>query len=122
MLWKNSRKFKTYFDKKMSELRAASETNTGGNSQGNGDKKKNVKCWKCGKRGHLKSNCSERNNVAKDEDEEISVMSSEKHKRVQNFLWVGDSGSTCTMGPSLDGCSNIVEVEEKTVIGNRKQV
>ena len=69
MLQKNSRKFKTYYDKNMSKLRAASEKNTGGNSQEIGGGKKNVKFWKCKKRGHFKNKCPESNNVAKDEDE-----------------------------------------------------
>ena len=32
-------------------------------------------------------------------------------------MWVTDTGATCNMRPSLDGCSDIQCVDEKTAIG-----
>ena len=33
-------------------------------------------------------------------------------------MWVVDTGATCNVGPSLEGCSDIQYLNEKTMIGN----
>jgi len=48
---------------------------------------------------------------------------SEKHTMKDfKYLWVGDLGTTCHMGPTLKGCKHIVFVNEQTIIGDGHQV
>ena len=32
--------------------------------------------------------------------------------------WIADSGATCHMGPSLEGCTYIMYVNDKVIVGN----
>ena len=82
-------------------------------------------CWKCGKCGHQKANCPKaENNNKVAEDDEIALVSNDLggNEKKLNFLYVGDSGATCHMGPTLAGCENIVYMNEQTTIGDGRQL
>ena len=50
-------------------------------------------------------------------DCDIVLMMSEGSVGDHNY-WIEDSGATCHMGPSLEGCTDIVYVREKIIVGN----
>ena len=56
-------------------------------------------------------------------DDELSLMVSDENLNKNNFpsdLWVGDTGATCHMGPSLAGCTDIKYVTEKVTVGDNR--
>ena len=50
-------------------------------------------------------------------DCDIVLMTSEGSVGENNY-WIADSGATCHMGPSLEGCMDIVYVNENVLVGN----
>ena len=84
----------------------------------NGDSS-GLQCWICGGQ-HKAYQCdkkygkkNEDGNLVTDEavlDDELSLMVSDENLDKNNFpsdLWVGDTGATYHMGPSLAGCTDI---------------
>ena len=64
----------------------------------------------------MRSNCPENNDSAQfcqevasdsESDCDIVLMTSEGSVGENNY-WIADSGATCHMGPSLEGCTDIV--------------
>ena len=52
-----------------------------------------------------------------DSDYDIVLMTSEGSVGHKNY-WIADSGATCHMGPSLDGCKYVVYVKDKVIVRN----
>jgi len=46
----------------------------------------------------------------------LKDLSEKQTMKVFEYLWVGDSGATCHMGPTLKGCEDIVLVYEQKII------
>ena len=86
-----------------------------------GKGKKNVKCYKCGEKGHYADQCKSETKKPKDSENESGgeeadiVLMSEDNKQVQMRepnLWVADTGATRHMVNSPDGLFNVRRVSE----------
>ena len=79
----------------------------------------------------MRSNCPENGGrsdsaqfcreIASDSDSnseyDIVLMTSEGSVGHKNY-WIVDSGATCRLRPSLDGCTDIVYVNDWVIVGN----
>jgi len=115
---KNKTKFDEYFKKKMEILKKG---------KNGGGKKDPRACWKCGKLNHRKVSCpkNENGNRAREEEEIALILrdlSEKQTMKVFEYLWVGDLGTSCHMGPTLKSCKDIVLVYEQIIIGDGCQL
>ena len=106
-----------------------------GNSR-SGTSKKKIVCWVCGgdhkayhcnkKRTEEKGLVTEESSEEEEEVDELSLVCPESKfsslKNKEDNLWVGDTGATCHMGPSLKGCTDIVRVSESVTVGDNGAV
>ena len=53
-------------------------------------------------------------------DYDIVLMSTEGSVGHKNY-WIADLGATCHMGPSLDGCTDIVYVNDRVIVVNEQK-
>ena len=71
--------------------------------------------WSCRDK---KTAPAELGQLEEESDKEIALIANESVKIAKENLWTGDSGATCHISPSLDGCSDIRYVNKNITIGD----
>ena len=76
-----------------------------GNGGGRGNNNGERKCYKCGKPGHIKANCPEKEEAGNN-TQELVFMTNEVEKPMNSNVWVADCAATCHMGFERKNLSN----------------
>ena len=104
-------------------------SNTGGGNKKKYDKSQ-IKCYNCQKMGHYANECKgkkvareEKAVVAKDENIEMVMLGGDMlPTKINDNVWIADSGASCHMTNSLEGMYEIRKGNCKVMIGDGQSV